>query len=260
MLKSLTINVPNRDSGGLELLKIEQDEWNPYVGSITISESIGIIADAIYSRKYQSKLKCGVEFDTVVCGVSIYPYIKGLEFEAYTSHGSLALEAVSVVEISENINFRLSNRASSEFPVIYYRSVEWNGQCFDAKGNVINNPNILIDERGAYTDIDIYGSAKLLYGTTKYRYLLSIPKRYTSIDNFWTSVVYGVYEGGETFKKVEMPPGIEVFNADPDATCGKTILSVKYPENKPNKPTDDGCDRKIIKDYCSQNVISDVIS
>lgn len=76
-------------------------------------------------------------------------------------------------------------------------------------------------------------------------------------DNFYSAVVYGWYAGGLDYQQIEMPPGIEAFEADPDAICGYSgSATVTNDEPEPyEQPTT--ANRISIVDYCTQLIIED---
>lgn len=262
MAESLTISlaVPASDREPRDLLQIEQDDWLPYTGVVTRAEMVRFVAAILYGGVYESRLECGLAGGAVVCAIRVYPRIPALAYQFSTSWGTLSERAVIEPEIEEIINFRLTDREEPSHPARSISSATWLAETYDSSGAVIPAPQLTIDGDSILAAVPVYGAVRVTYTTERHDYLLTAPRRDDAVDNHFSAVVYGVYDGGINWLEVEMPPGIEGFEADADADCGWGSVdgAITTPDDEARPVLPSGADRLTVVDYCSQTVVSDV--
>lgn len=252
---------PSTEGEPLDLLLIEQQDWRLGTGLVTKAELVGTLAHWLYGEDYQSRVDCGFVGADLVCGINVYPRVAGLVYQFHTSHGTLSERSVELAEIEESCNFALEAEAQPRYPARSIASAEWLGECYDLNGNVIPPPALTISGGSIRAAVACYGSVNVRYTTERHTYLLTCPRREEALDNHYSAAVYGVYAGGLNWLEIEMPPGIDAFEADPDAECGwgSSQGSITAPDREPAPVEDGNHDRKTVVDYCSQQVASDEV-
>ena len=257
---TLTYQRPQSSRTPRDLLQIEQDDWRPYTGVVTVGEMVGYLANWLYSEQYDSMIDCGLVGDDVVCTVRVYPREPNLAYQFYTSWGTLSARSVAMLEIEETINFAMEARVSPEHPPRSIASAEWLDDCYDLEGNIISPPALAIDGEEIVSSVACYGSVLVSYVTEQHTYLVTCPRRAEAIDNNFSAVVYGVYSGGLNWLVLEMPPGIDAFEADQEARCGWGGISGSITGPEDGVPEDTTkADKLTVVDYCSQQVADERI-
>lgn len=257
----LTISYAGPSAGApLDLLQIEQQSWDALTGKVTRAEMVRYLAALLDGTEYRPLVDCGMVDGSVVCVVDVYPRRAGLVYQFHTSHGSLEGPTVSNEQVEESLSFRLDTEVTPQHPVRRIESVEWLSECYNAEGAIVDAPQLTIDGEVITIPSPVYGSVTVKYRTERHSYILTAPRRETAIDDAYSAVVYGVYAGGLNWLVIEMPPGIEAFEADAEADCGwGSTASIKDDEEEP-WPVEDGIHtRTTVVDYCSQTIISDTV-
>lgn len=252
---SLTYSISAADREPAELLRLEQEPWSVYTGKITKGEMIRWLSAVVSDTGYESRVDCGLAGDQLVSTIYAYPYETDLAYQLHTSWGQLSERIVEMLEIRELVQFRLTVEERTDYPVRRILGVDWDDECYGPDGEIVAAPTLAADRETISCAVPVYGTVEVRYLCERHTYILNAPRRETAIDNQWSAVVVGVYEGGLTYLVVEMPPGIETFAADPDAVCGRRSDSgtVDWPEKE--YPVIPGTGRKITEiDYCSQKV------
>jgi len=241
----------------LDLLQIEQVDWDRYTGKVTTGAMVRALREMLYGEAAGSLVDCGMTGGCVVCLILVYPRVPGLSYQFAASYGDLSERLEEIVEESETINFSLENSASPNHPPLAIISAEWADVVCDAAGNEIVPPPLTIEGDEIISPIPVYGAVDVVYATERHAYTLTAPRREDTVDNFYTSAVYGWYGGGVNWLAVKMPPGIETFNADADAVCGGGSGFIETPEE--DDPGDEPVtgNRRSVVDYCSQEIVED---
>jgi hypothetical protein len=256
---TLTYGLASTETQPLDLLKLEQEEWSVYTGSVTKQEMVRWIAAALTGDEYQSQIDCGMAGDALVCTLYAYPRVAGLNYRLLTSWGTLSGRAVEMLELSELVQFRLTTSESTRYPVRRILAVDWADECYGPGGEVVSAPELIADSEAVTCAEPVYGTAQVKYLCERHTVILNAPRREAARDNNYSAVVVGVYEGGLAHLVVEMPPSVEVFEADPDAVCGlnwTTQGTITSPDEEvPVQPST--ASRETVIDYCTQKVISD---
>jgi hypothetical protein len=259
MNTSLTISL-SREPGldARNLLQIEQEDWAAYTGVVTRSEMVYAIANTLYGTSYDPATWCGLVDGNVVSTIYVYPRIPDLAYQLHTSWGSLSQRREATIELTEILNYRLTDAVQPDHPPLAIRSASWLDDCYDAAGTLVAPPALTIESGEIRSAQKVYGAVTINYTTIRHTYTLNQPRRETAIDNQYSAAVYGLYEGGINWLVLEMPPGIEAFEADPDAWCGWSGSGRVIDDDKEPWPVNPGgADRRTTVDYCTQKIISD---
>ena len=257
---TITYSLPIGTADGQDLLRLEQEDWSVYTGAITKGEMIRWLGAMIQDTTYQPLIDCGLAGDQLVCTLYAYPYQPELIYQLHPSWGTLSERRVETIEIREMVQFRLTTEARTDYPVRQILGVDWAADCYGPEGEIVPPPPLTADRETLSCTSPVYGTAAVHYTCERHTYILNAPRRETALDNQWSVIVVGVYEGGLTWVAVEMPPGIERFEADPDAICGRrsgsgsVIMDDELPPVQPNTAR-----RTTEIDYCTQEVLTDRI-
>ena len=247
----------------LDLLQIEQDDWATATGVVTSAAMVRRLSAILYDedRRDELRLDCGMAGDSVRCLVRVWPLVPGLVYRFATSHGTLSERLVEEISETEDVFFQLSTTEQVRHPVRSIESVEWLADCYDADGAIVAPPALSASGQEVTSGRPVYGTARVIYTTERHTYALTCPRREGALANFYTAAVYGVYAGGLNWLEIDMPPGIEEFEQDPDADCGWGSAggSIDWPEDEPYPVEESNRTRITVVDYCSQEVASDRI-
>lgn len=245
-------------SDPLDLLVIEQESWHRYTGKVTRQEMARLILSWLNNGDYEAKANCATDGKTLLCRLLVWPRVAGLVYEMLASWGSLSLPVIEMVEETELLQFHLTDAERPRHPVRQLLSVSWADECYDATGQTIVAPELSLRGHDLRANRKVYGTAEIRYLAERHSYLLNIPRREEAYDKHFEATVAGVYSGGLNWLQVQMPPGIEAFENDPDYRCGGSSSGhLIEPEDDDSVPEPDGRDYEVIVDYCSQEVISD---
>lgn len=257
--QSLSITYTGPAVATKDLLQLEQSAWGAYTGKVTRAEMIRYLSATLYGTEYSSRIDCGLVSGSVVCVVAAYPRIADLVYRLHTSHGTLSSPTMEMPLLTEALSFTLTTEVSPEHPVREIKSVEWLSECYNAEGAVVDPPALSTDGERITIPTAVYGSVSVTYRTERHSYVLTAPRREDAIDNHYSAAVYGVYDGGITWLVIEMPPGIETFEADAGAYCGWGSSASVTDDDQDYPVTDGKHTRTTDVDYCSQEIISEEI-
>ena len=253
---TFTYSIQSADS--LDLLQIEQSDWSAYTGRVTKGGMILSLREMLYGEDAGNVVDCGMTGGEVVCLIDVYPRRPGLVYQFGTSHGYLSDRQEQEAEVTETRNFSLETSVSPSYPPLTITRAEWADAVYDAEGNDIVPPSLTIDNGNIVCPFPVFGAADITYTTERHSYILTLPRRDAALDNFYSAAVYGWYEGGVDWLEVELPPGIELFEADPDAVCGSwSSGAVTWPDEEDPGNPDVSADRYSVVDYCTQEIVED---
>lgn len=259
-VQSLTLvyRPPSSQKDPLDLLRLEQEKWSVYTGKISKGEMIRWLGAMVRNTPYQSRIDCGVKGDQLVCTLYAYPYTPELNYQLYTSWGTLSDRRAETIEIRELVQFRLTVEERTDYPVRRILGVDWADECYGSEGEIVSPPVLSVDRETLFCDSPVYGTAEVRYLCERHTYTLNATRRETAIDNQWSAVVVGVYDGGLSWTKIKMPHGVEQLQTDAD--CGRRWgFGVVITGDEPLNPQSDAARRITKIDYCTQRVISDRI-
>jgi len=258
-VQSITYNV-SEDSDQISLLRIEQEAWPNTTGIITKQEMIRMVSSSLIGSDYEPSIDCGVADGKLVCTVYAYPLVAGLIYQLYASWGDLEGPTVDMFETAELVQFRLTDEETPEYPPRKILSVSWADECCGPDGEFVPPPELTIDGESILSSATVYGTAVVRYLCERHTYALTAPRRETSFSDNFGSVLVGAYQGGLVRLNINMPPGIEAFNADADATCGASwggSASLSNDDDNQDIPTASPASRTTVINYCAQQVESD---
>lgn len=242
----------------LDLLQIEQDDWHRTTGAITKQQMVRWLGAMLEHRAAVNEADCAMVGPDLVCLVRVYPRRAGLVYRFLASWGTLSERSVETVELRELVQFRLTDEARCDHPVREILSVDWAGDCWGPEGEVVAAPVLTAAGETVQCSRPVYGTAEVRYLCERHSYALTVPRRADAIDNHFSAVVVGVYAGGLNWLEIDMPPGIEQFEQDPDAVCmGSTGGRIGAPDEDDGPPRGSGGDRHTVLDYCTKEVLSD---
>lgn len=258
-----TLTIPYRLEAiePLQLLLLEQEPWSVYTGRVTKQELVRWLAAVLSGEEYQARIDCGMAGDALVCLIYAYPLVQDLNYRLMTSWGTLSDRSVELIEATESISFRLSTHERTKYPIRELRSVAWKDQCYGPSGEIVHPPELTSDGEGVVCAAPVYGTATVRYIYERHAYILNAPRREGALGNHYTAVITGIYDGGLEVLVVEMPPGVEAFEADPNAICGlggggTYGGTAEWPEED-DVIQPQTASRETVIDYCTQKIHSD---
>lgn len=259
MKQTLTIPyaVPSRDE--LDLLLIEQEEWDGNIGVVTTAEMLRYVSSYIYNQLYSSSTPCALVDGQLQCYINAYPRQEGLVYRLLSSWGNVSGPRGGKTDITEILNFTLTSEERVKYPCHNIKRVSWLDVCYNAEGAVVPNPQLTVEGDSVIVDSTVYGSVEVLYTTEKYTHILTVPRREDAIEGFFSAAVYALYHGGISWIEVDMPDNFDETSLDDN--CGiDGSVSVVWPEDDPRPVSDNPYRRRTVVNYCTQETISDVIS
>lgn len=242
------------------LLKLKQEEWDRYVGVVTKSQFVKFLRNLLYGDGSSPDIDCGLSSgNNLVCIIYAYPYYEDLVYNIRTSYGTLSEGVREDLEYEETISVSLSTSVSTDHFVHEIYSFEWVGNVYDSSGNVITPPDITHDSKEITLSKKVYGTLKIKYRAVRDIYVLTIEPREDSEQDLFGAVVFATYLNGLSFLEITQPPNLDEL-ASGEYSCGwKGGISTEYPEDDPTRPEYHNAHKKTVKDYCSDEVISEDI-
>ena len=245
-----------------EVLRLEQGAWAAYTGSVTKQEMVRAVAALVAKEDYTIKVACGMSLsDTgaaLVCPIYAYPIPADLAYVLVTSYGQLSERDMEMVEATELVQFQLTDAASPQYPARTIVSASWAMDCLDAAGEVIAPPALTADGPTIRSAAVVYGTAEVTYLYERHTYILTAPRRAEALDKNFSAVLVAAIPGfTPVVLVVEMPPGIEAFEADANAVCGASWCGeIKYDDDE-DHDTPEATTANLITevDYCTQQVV-----
>lgn len=266
MKSELLINYSLSSSSSSANVLLEQKEWNSNVGYVTKANFIKFIGRSFYGTNtdynWGESADCGFDGDELPIIMYAYPSPSNLPFTIDASYGILSDGTQDIAVKKEAIKFSLSNEARIKYPVYEMIDISPVGSFYDIHGEIISFDSINITVSGQNIKLSkkVYGTIRFIYTSLRYSYVLTLNKRdeEETYENFYSSVVWAGWNGGLTWKEVELPPGADGFDND----CGWGSSSgdvdvIDGSDRSPKFPKAAGANRRITRDYCSNEIISD---
>lgn len=259
MQQSLAITFARPAIDPAELLLIEQEEWARNTGVVTTAEMLRYVSAYVYGQLYGSRTRCPLVNGQLRCTVNVYPRVPGLVYRLHTSWGTLGGPRGGLTEITEILNYTLTAQEKVKYPCREIRSARWLDVCYDADGAVVTPPALVVDDDGLVIADPVYGSVEVRYTTERYSYQLAVPRREEALEAMFSAAVYALYQGGISWIAIDLPDSFDETTADD--RCGLDgSVSLTWPEGDPRPVSDNPYRRHTVVDYCSQTIISDVIT
>ena len=130
--------------------------------------------------------------------------------------------------------------------------------CLDGSGEVIAPPALTADGPTIRSAAVVYGTAEVTYLYERHTYILTAPRRAEALDKNFSAVLVAAIPGfTPVVLVVEMPPGIEAFEADADAVCGASWGFEVEDDDDEDHDTPEATTANLITevDYCTQQVV-----
>ena len=253
----ITLQYSGPTAQDLELLQIEQSPWSAYTGVVTKAGMVLTLREMLYGEDAGSVVDCGFVDGNLVCLIDVYPRQPGLSYQFSASYGELSPRREETVHLTETINFSLESSVTPEHPPLAINHAAWIDAVYDSEGNDIAPPQLTIIGGSIASPLPVYGAVEVEYTTERHSYILTIPRREDAVDHFYTAAVFGWYAGGVDWLEMELPPGIETFDADPEAVCGRSDSGSVIDPDDPDYTPPVSASRLTIVDYCTQEVLED---
>ena len=239
-------------------LLLEQVPWDAYTGRVTK----GAVVSWLHSLMYGSEARdmdCGLNEDgSCTALLAAYPVDPDLVYTLDVTRGDLSDRVVSEVEFVELVNLQMETGVRLRYPAQEILSAEFIGPGYDRTGNLVLAPDLVISGTAITAAYPVYGALKVKYRMVVHSYSITVAPRSEAVENRYQSVAHAHWSGGLTWLAIEPPPGAEEF-FDSSAACGfGGGGSVTYPPDPVNEVEGRRQRRVIRKDYCSQDVMSDV--
>lgn len=231
-------------------LLVEQAPWTGGVGRVTRINLVEAVAAVFYGSE-ENEIDCGVDGDAFESGLFVYPFDLALNFTPGLTHGTLGPRLYEEVEVRERLSFSLETEARVKYPIRSIKSCDWLADTWDAQGAVGKNPALSFDGPLLKTSAPVYGTAEVVYMTSRFGYQMTIEAREDSVENVYQSVAWVRYAGGVEMLEIEPPPGAEADYLN-DTDCRFGTGGIKVPP-RPFVPPDGFPVYDSVKiDYCTQ--------
>jgi hypothetical protein len=246
----------------VDLLIIEQLDWMPYVGGLSRFAMVSYLAGLIYdNEKYKPFYDCGIQDGRYLTVLYVYPLRPGLNYRLRVTHGKLGERREEAAKMQETIKVKLNRTIDLKYPATDIVSMAWQGACHNAQLSVVPPPTLRVsaDRRHILVDAEVYGTVNLTTLAERHVYTLAVSKRTEAVENHYSSVAYGVYDGGPPeILIIKPPPGAEEL----DGECGQgggTIIGA--PDDEPPNWPDPHADRTTVYNWCDPHeLISDTVT
>lgn len=270
--QSLTVTLANPSTtGDRPTLVLEQEPYEAGLGKVSKVALINYLGQTFFGEAgsdeeddttWRPDVRCGL--DGLSCGVVVYAYpsTQLLRFQVGASYGELGVAEKQEPELVETISLSMEDEATTDHPAFEILAAVPRGDLYDKNGAIVAVPAIVIDGDKIKLSQKVFGSIAVLYRTLRYRYTLDIEARPidTTLENYFSSVVYAWWAGDGTWLEIDPPPNADELAAG-QHTCGwggKNDIEPD-PERK-RKPLAAGADRNINISYCSGEVLTDTTS
>lgn len=229
---------------------LEQKEWLDTQNKVTYLDVVDAISDTLYGTE-DSDILCESGSGSYTSVLYAYPDPNTLELEVGITYGVLGTGIVSVHDVVQYIQFRLSDEEETQYPIYEYSSSEWLDKTYDSEGNPVSNPSRTVDGSVIKLSRAIYGTLKVVYSTYRYAYGLNIPEREEEVENRFQSVAWCRWSGGATLLELDPPDNAEENAFQANDCKWRSILKLN-PDDPYTPPTVEGADETTLIDYCSQ--------
>lgn len=272
---AISFSLPSGEDDDHEYLIIEQEPWGEDVGKTTFLQGLTGIAAVVYGRLYYEK-NCQGDANGFDMKVYVYPSSVSMSYQFHISHGEYTPAGSEIIVRDEMIQCGFEDSAEINYPrsSTALPSLQWLGPCYDNTGTIVSRPTITMEGRTILFSKKVYGSLRVRYSVYRVTYNVRVEERDDSIENNFQSVVYCNWDGGIKWLNIDPPSGYDYDKGD----CGNGFYGYydEYgnwvwatslpgsteidPDDEDEIPVAPERDRKIVKDYCSQETTSDTIS
>ena len=252
----LALSLSNPSEGIDDLLFLEQQQPDPYVGKLTKGQmAIATLGWLNPDLGYDVDNNCGGDDGMFSTTVYAYLYKQDLEYTLAVSYGSLGKARVQETTYTEIIKCSLKDSVDFSYPNEEVLSSSWVGNTYDSVGNLVNKPQYTYDNRSVFFTDKVYGSLRIRYKVIRHAYGLTISSRKidddTVTENKYQSVAYAIWSSDIDWIEVVTPYGFE----ETDGFCGNgSITRIDPDPEQPWVPTAQPRDKTIKINYCTQEV------
>lgn len=163
------------DSGDVltmpEIAEANGLEFIPAVDNNVISTDIEEIYELYYAQ-------CGENEDgSVDVTINVIKTPDDLDYNLVANNGTFRDPITSNIEKTELVKFQLEPSVDLGHNIAEIIEIAWEGETYDAKGNVVYPSIPVADGTYLVTDQSVYGSCRVTYTTFGDTYVLNVPKR-----------------------------------------------------------------------------------
>lgn len=256
---TVTFSLPSSDSSSDQVLMIEQESWEAFVGSLTAANMVRYIRNLLFGTDDQEPyIDCGVDEEgCVVTVINVYELYPSVSYRLYASHGVLGVNMVTDFEEEEIVKFGNADSTSTRYPARRIVDREWMGQVYDSNDQPIADPPITIDGKDLILPQPIYGTVKLKYMVHRHSYGLRITPREDEVEGAFSAAVYAVYDSGENYDggiehhMLSNPPGIDSIAFGDQCGRGGGVYVDVADDDPPQLPNGE-VNKYTEIEYCTQ--------
>jgi hypothetical protein len=242
---AITEFVRRRTAADFELI-LEQKPYAKGVGRVSRLQIILAAAARMFGLE-PPEIDCGIESDGMHTAVYAYPSDLSVHYDVGVTHGSLTETVREEVSIRELVSFSLTSTEQLKYPVKELESVTWMADVWGEDGAVVADPALDVSDGSVTTSAPIYGTAEVIYTTTRDTHGLRVGARQDAVENVFQSVFWAHWNGGVELLVIEPPEGAEEDYAFRIECTGGDVLDTP---DDPSTPTAPSNDRTITLDYC----------
>ncbi|MBU1418328.1 MAG: hypothetical protein KKI15_07565, partial [Proteobacteria bacterium] len=230
-MNTLTLNLSNSASSR-DTLWIEQEQAGQADGYLSRAGMYRSI-QALLNQEMPDEPECVNE-----CVVTLYVYRfdLALAYRLDVSHGHLGARITEDdLYFTEKIKVSMDDEVKLKYPCFGVVESRWLGDVvYDQDGMQSVAPSFVAGVEKISFAAPVYGTFAVTYRIHRDKYLLSLPKRETAIENKYSSVAFALFTGGLELLEVDPPAGVE--QTDMVCTGGGGSTSIAGPADGRNIP------------------------
>lgn len=264
----LALTTPRAAGASFGSLLLEQEAWDPYTGHLTKVAAVGWLRKMLFGGDAPIP-NCPGDGPGYQKAVYAYPSPEGLNYRAYISHGRLTGPVIERREFSELIQCNLDRRPQLKYPALSITSHQWQGETYNAKGDMVPAPQIAVVDNTIRLSAEVYGSLRVSYLVCRHTYVVAVTPRDEYGENKLQAYLLAVWAGGNNHLEIEAPataedgvcnsrwnPGTGMFDYLPTWSEGmgggfSGDGDGEGDDDNPFRPVDGQDEHKYI-DYCTQ--------
>jgi|GEM_PF-7075193 hypothetical protein len=202
----LAIVSPSSSRSTDDFVRLEQEPWDPYIGSLT---RFGVLAylNAMLFQADEPEPYCAGDSPTLT--VYAYPSRADLNYLAGASWGTLGPRRVQEVLYTEALQLDLELEPELKYPALSIERYVWVGDAYSPAGDVLVRPAVTISGSGITIAEKVYGTLLVTYRVCRHLYSLAVQPRPDAEENRLQSFVFTCWDGGNNYIEIEAPEGAE---------------------------------------------------
>lgn len=251
-----------------ELVLLEQTRWNSYLGLLTRVNLLRYLRAQFFPDEEGGEdakddfVFCGFDDDGgLTLGLAVYELARDVRWKLQASTGTFGEVSRTDAAETQSLSYNLSDEASLPHPALAILSARWLIGPYDAAGNRISAPALLIDgqdRRIIRAQRPVFGSVALRVQVQAalYTVKLSAEAAEQALLAGWSEFAVCLPEGGRPVAlELTAPPGAAEL-AESGQECGHHI-SVKVTHNSGGPPKAEPENKNIYCDYCNLQCYGD---